>query len=255
MPADKMTPVERWQAVLRREKPDRLPMDYWGTDEATAALILHLGCASKEETLCKLHVDYVVKVAPRYIGPKLRSDEDVFGRRFRDIDYGTGAYRECIHHPLAGFRSIGEVERNYAWPSPDWWDYGDIPDQIRGNEMYPIQGGGSEPYLIYKELRGDEQALVDFIENPEIAHYLLDKLFDLAYEDTRRTLEQARGGDSSGLCRRGHGRPIRPAVLARPYPEIPVARHEADYRPRPPGGRLCLPPQRRILPPDHPRHD
>ena len=24
-----MTPLERWLAVFRREKPDRVPMDYW----------------------------------------------------------------------------------------------------------------------------------------------------------------------------------------------------------------------------------
>jgi uroporphyrinogen decarboxylase len=188
-----MTPRERWQAVFERKTPDRLPMDYWGTDEATAALMKHLGCASRQEALEKLHVDYVVKVAPRYAGPALPPDADVFGRRFRDVDYGAGAYRECVHNPLAGFKSVSEIERNFRWPSPDWWDYGVIPGQIRGNEAHPIQGGGSEPFLIYKELRGDEQSLVDFIENPEIAHYLLDKLFDLAYTDTLRILEQGRG--------------------------------------------------------------
>lgn len=188
-----MTPKERWQAVFERRKPDRMPMDYWGTEEATAALIRHLGCASKEDALRKLRVDYVVKLAPRYKGPALPPDTDVFGRKFRDIDYGTGSYRECIHNPLAGFTSVAEIERNYAWPDPDWWDYGVIPGQIRGNEMYPIQGGGSEPFLIYKELRGDVQSLVDFIENPEIAHYLLDKLFALAFEDTLRIFEQAPG--------------------------------------------------------------
>jgi len=188
-----MTPRERWQAVFERRKPDRLPMDYWGTEEATSALMRRLGCGSKEEALRKLHVDYVVKIAPRYIGPRLAADEDVFGRKFRDVDYGSGVYRECIHNPLAGFKSVEAIERGTTWPSPDWWDYGIIGGQIRGNEMYPIQGGGSEPFLIYKELRGDEQALIDFIENPEIAHYLLDKLFDLAYEDTRRMFEQVPG--------------------------------------------------------------
>lgn len=188
-----MTPRERWQAVFERRKPDRLPMDYWGTDEATAALMRHLGCASKEEALRELHVDYVIKVAPRYIGPKLPADEDVFGRKFKDVDYGSGVYRECVHNPLAGFKSVEEIQSRYFWPNPDWWDYGVIRGQIRGNEMYPIQGGGSEPFLIYKELRGDEQSLVDFIENPEIAHYLLDELFSLAYEDTRRIFEQAPG--------------------------------------------------------------
>lgn len=36
---DVMTPKERCLAVMRREKPDRLPMDYWGMPEATLKLM------------------------------------------------------------------------------------------------------------------------------------------------------------------------------------------------------------------------
>ncbi|MCJ7645191.1 MAG: hypothetical protein MUP28_12055 [Candidatus Aminicenantes bacterium] len=79
------------------------------------------------------------------------------------MDYGTGVYRECVHNPLAGYASLGEIKRNYTWPSPDWWVYSDIREQVRSKEMYPIRGGGSEPFLIYKELRGQEQALVDLL--------------------------------------------------------------------------------------------
>ena len=42
-------------------------------------------------------------------------------------------------------------------------------------------------------LRGIEQAMVDLIEHPDIVHYCLGKLFDLAYQDTLRIYEQARG--------------------------------------------------------------
>ena len=66
-------------------------------------------------------------------------------------------------------------------------------EQIAGWEDYPIQGGGSEPFLIYKNLRGQEQAMMDLVEHPEIVHYCLDKLFDLAYTDTQRILETIPG--------------------------------------------------------------
>jgi len=94
---------------------------------------------------------------------------------------------------LAGFDSVAEIERHYQWPSPDWWDYSGIRGQIRGKEMYPIRGGGSEPFLTYKYLRGQEQAFVDLIEHPDIVHYGLGKLFDLAYENTVRIYEQVPG--------------------------------------------------------------
>lgn len=193
MRKETMTPRERWEAVLRRGKPDRVPMDYWATEEATANLLKHLGCSSKWQMYERLHIDAAVTVEPVYAGPALPRMTDEFGRRFRDVDYGTGFYKECIHHPLAGFKSVAEIEAGYAWPNPDWWDYSGIEDRIRGKEMYPVRGGGSEPLLVYKELRGDEQAMVDFIENPEIVHYCLGKLFDLAYQNTVRIYEQVPG--------------------------------------------------------------
>ncbi|MBI2941103.1 MAG: uroporphyrinogen-III decarboxylase-like protein [Chloroflexi bacterium] len=190
MPRETMTPRERWLAVLTRRQPDRVPMDYWATTEATDRLLRHLGCGSLREALEKLHVDRPVTVAPEYVGPWVADDADVFGSRYQHIDYGTGTYREAVSHPLARFDSVAEIERSYTWPSPDWWDYREIPRQLAGNEMYPIRGGGSEPFLRYKNLRGQEQAFIDLIDNPEIVHYCLDRLFDLAYENTRRIYEQ-----------------------------------------------------------------
>ncbi len=197
MPKETMTPRERWLAVLKREKPDRVPMDYWATAEATDKLKKHLGCRTREQMLDKLRVDYPVSVGPEYIGPKPPRMTDVFGCKYRNVPYGEGAgagvYREVVEHPLARFTSVEEIEREYTWPSPDWYDYGGIPNQIKGKEDHPIRGGGSEPFLIYKNLRGQEQAFIDLVENPEIAHYCLDKLFDLAYENTRRIYEAIPG--------------------------------------------------------------
>jgi len=56
-----------------------------------------------------------------------------------------------------------------------------------------VRGGGSEPFLIYKELRGDQQAFMDMLVNPDIVHYCLDKLFELAYQDTLRIFETIPG--------------------------------------------------------------
>jgi uroporphyrinogen decarboxylase len=193
MPKETMTPRERWLAVLTRQKPDRVPMDYWATEEATARLIAHLGCSSEREALEKLHVDFTVSVGPRYAGPPLPEHTDVFGCRYQEVDYGTGVYAEVISHPLAGYNTTEEIERHYTWPCADWWDYGGIREQVKGNEAYPIRGGGSEPFLTYKSLRGQEQAFMDLVLNPELVHYCLGKLFDLAYENTRRIYEQIPG--------------------------------------------------------------
>ena len=188
-----MAPKERWLAVLRREKPDRIPMDYWGTPEATEKLMCHLGCTTVDEMFARLHIDRPLDVGPRYVGPPLEPGCDMYGRRRRAVDYGTGVYSEVVYHPLAQYTSVEEIEDNYTWPTADWFDYSIIPEQLEGNGHRPVRGGGSEPFLEYAFLRGQEQAYMDLALNPEIVHYCLDKLFDFAYEDTRRIYEQIPG--------------------------------------------------------------
>ena len=193
-----MTSKERWLAVLRREparpaKPDRVPMDYWATGEATQNVMHHLGVDTEAALFERLHIDRPLGVGPRYVGPKPPEGEDIFGCRHVTVDYGTGVYQELANNPLARYNSVGEIEANYTWPDPDWWDYSQIPGQIEGREDRPIQGGGSEPFLLYKSLRGQEQGMMDLLLNPEMVHYCLDKLFHLAYENTRRIYEAIPG--------------------------------------------------------------
>lgn len=193
MPQETMTPRERWLAVLKRQKPDRIPMDYWATAEATEKLLKHLGC-DFDTMIQKLHIDLPVRVGPQYAGPPPEEGKDIFGVSYQSVDYSTGHYAEAAGEPpLSRYTTVEEIESSYRWPAPDDWDYSAIPDQIHGQEHRPVLGGGSEPFLRYKLLRGEEQAFMDLLDNPEIVHYCLDRLFNLAYEDTRRIFEAIPG--------------------------------------------------------------
>ena len=136
--AETMTPRERWRTVFDHKKPDRVPMDYWGTPEITDKLIDFTHSQDRFEMLTKLKVDFVIAVSPKYIGPDLPKGVDVFSREGRSIDYGTGTYWEITFNPLAQFTSVEEIDANYIWPNPDWWDYSDIPQQVRGWDKYPL---------------------------------------------------------------------------------------------------------------------
>jgi hypothetical protein len=74
MPHEAMSPRERWLAVLQRRKPDRVPMDYWATAEATQKLLKHLGCADERVMCDHLHIDLPITVSPRYAGPPIPDD-------------------------------------------------------------------------------------------------------------------------------------------------------------------------------------
>ncbi len=188
-----MTPRERWLATLRREKADRVPCDYRATPEATRKLLDYLGVASVAAMHERLHIDPIVDVGPRYVGPPIPADADVFGIRYEDTDYGLGTYRNAVYHPLAQYETVAQIEREYQWPNRDWWDYTGVPEQVAGREDQVIRGGGSEPFATYKWLRGVEQGYLDLIEKPDMVHYCLGKLYELCYQQTLRTYEAAPG--------------------------------------------------------------
>ena len=193
MAKDRMSPRERLLAVLKREEPDRVPMNWRATKEAREKILKHLELPDKKHFFERLHIDRVIAVGPRYVGPLIPDERDVFGCGYKEIDYGMGIYRECVYHPLAQFETLDEIKHNYKWPSPDWWDYSEIARQVADCEEYPIKGGGSEPFLTYKSLRGQELGTMDLILHPDIVHFCLDKLFDLCYQNTLRIYEQIPG--------------------------------------------------------------
>jgi uroporphyrinogen decarboxylase len=188
-----MTPRERWLTVLNHGKADRVPCDYRATPEATQKLMAHLGLSSMAQVYERLHIDPTVDLGPRYVGPPIPPGEDVFGIRYRASDYGLGTYSDVVHHPLAQYATVAEIEASYTWPNPDWWDYSGIPEQVKGNEDQVIRGGGSEPFATYKFLRGTAQGYIDLIDNPEMVHNVLGKLYELCYQQTLRTYEAAPG--------------------------------------------------------------
>jgi len=193
MPREKMTPRERFHAIVNHEVPDRIPLHYRATEEADAKLLAYLGVSTAQERNEKLHIEPHMGVGGRYVGPKPPPGKDILGLEYRTIEYDGGLYRECANHPLAEYKTVEEIEANFTWPDPDWWDYSHIPAQVEGKDDIPVSGGGSEPFLRYKYLRGDIQAFIDLVENPEIVHYILDKLFGLCYENTRRIYEMIPG--------------------------------------------------------------
>ena len=192
MPKETMTPRERWLAVLRRKTPDRVPMDIWITPEASKKLEAHLD-TDWDGVLERLHIDRPFGAGGRYNGPPPKDGEDIWGVKRRQMAYGTGVYDEAASAPLAPYESVEAIEANYAWPNPDHWDYSHLPEAVRGAEHRIIQGGGSEPFYQYKFLRGDQQAFLDLIEHPDIAHYCLGKIFEIAYQNTLRIVETIPG--------------------------------------------------------------
>ena len=194
MPKESMTPRERWEAVLNHKKPDRVPMDYSATPEVTRAILKYTGCENTGEFFERMHIDHPVHVGPRYVGPPLPEDVNYFGVGMRDMAYAGGVYKEFVSFPLAGYESVDEIERNYTFPTADWFDFSVLPGQIEGRLHRPVTLAGTHYFIDYMRLRGEVQAYIDLIENPEIVDYCHEKLCGFYYEMTRRSFESLPAG-------------------------------------------------------------
>ncbi len=188
-----MTPRERWLALFDGRKPDRIPTDIWATDEVYEQLRQDLNCADNQAVWDKLGIDTPVNLIPWYKGPKLPDNTDFWGVRSKMVDYGTGAYSETDHCPLADATCVDDIHA-HPWPNPDDFDYQRIVPLIEQNDGYrPLRGGGFEPFLLYCKLRGLEKAFEDLLIDTDIAEAGLQHIFDFFYELNRRTFEAAGG--------------------------------------------------------------
>lgn len=190
-----MTSRERWLALFSRQKPDRIPTDYWATNEVTERLQRELGCPTPRDLWNKLHIDRPDWVgAPRTVPnhPAI-PDANIWGVRHRRVDYGTGKYDEQDSHPLADMTEVEQIHA-FKWPSPDDHDFDAVRrrfDELDGR--FPVQCGHYEPFLLYCAMRGMEQSMVDLVAEPDIADAILQHLFDYHYRLNARLFEIGRG--------------------------------------------------------------
>ncbi len=189
-----MTPRERWQALLARKTPDRIPTDYQATDEVTARLRRDLGCADDEALYRKLGIDARRTIEPLWRRPPDRDPQaDMWGIVYRSVSYGSGAYLEPHVLPLAGAQSVEEIHA-HRWPSCEEFDYGAVTRAIERDDGYRfIHSGCYEPFLLYGYLRGLETSLEDLALWPEMADAILGHIFDFYIEHHRRTFAAGRG--------------------------------------------------------------
>jgi len=190
-----MTPRERWLALLAGEKPDRIPTDYWATGEVTRRLMTDLGCDDRDALYDRLHIDGLDSLGAKRMVTAFPGDDqaNIWGLRYRKVDYGTGSYDEIVNHPLADVTCPEQVEQ-FPWPSPDEYDWDDFRQRVAAvTGRRAVRCGGYEPFLLYCQLRGMEQAMMDLLTEPEIADAIFTKLFDYSYRVNSRMFELARG--------------------------------------------------------------
>jgi len=193
-----MTPRERWMALFRGERPDRIPCDYWGTAEITQRLIRDLGCDSEPALWRRLGIDKCVFLGARH--PRAKEDTwhlpslfSLFGIETRPVEYGDGigVYDEAVNPPLEHAESVAEID-DVPWPDPRDFDYGGLRAECAlYHAEYPILGAAYEPFYLYCRLRGMERALEDVAANPEFVEALMGRIYRLFEGIVRNSVEAA----------------------------------------------------------------
>jgi len=201
---------ERVSTALSHAEPDRVPIDYWATSEINARLLERYGYSSQEQILERFDVDLRYIDGPRYIGPEptIRDDgsvEDHWGVPRVQVQVGsgekTGAYREVRDFPLESAQSLEEIRDYPKWPSPDWFDYGCVAEQVAdvrsAGKAVVFMGDRMNRCAQLKPamyVRGIAKILEDLVLAPEIAEYLFGRISDFYQQYARRTFEAAGGG-------------------------------------------------------------
>lgn len=194
-----LTHRERVRLALAHQQTDRVPiaMVCSGINEPARTHLDQLLRSQRNTTLDAyleplLDIRYV---EPAYIGPPLPAGTDIWGVRRRSMSFGAGAYDEIEHYPLANAEHAGDLDA-HRWPSPDWFDYDALREQIRRLRRqgdYCLMAHNGNPFESSWYMRGLEQAMMDMALDPDLLHGILERVTNFFSAYFKRVLEAADG--------------------------------------------------------------
>lgn len=191
--ADSMSPRERVLAAMRRRRPDRIPK----TLSFTPALEEEF----RQRTGSESPSDYF-RLEPRHVGIAATRNRRDFSKYLSDVpdleshdEWGIGYISAGFYHfwrmvhPLRNAKTPREIAA-YPWPdvlAPYRWQH--LPEAVRTwqSRGYPVCGG--PPCQLFETswyLRGQEQLLIDFYDNQDVATAILDTINTVMVEAAER---------------------------------------------------------------------
>lgn len=178
-----LLPRERVLEALAHRSTDRVPLDFWATPETWDKLKEYFRTVEEETVLQTLGID-IRQVQPDYIGPSLERKEDgtyfdAMGVHRRPVKNEFCEYEEYASSPLGYVECVEDFESYDRWPRLEDYDFKGL-SQKAGNlhETYYMKLETGGLFEFAWALRGYEQFMMDMVLEPEIAHYIMDKITD-----------------------------------------------------------------------------
>ena len=179
-----MTPRERVLAAINRQPPDKTPKQASFTEAIMERF--------RKETGSRNPTEYF-KMEPRGVGFKTPAPLPDLSRFYSKPlppnaylmdDYGRVRVPGDFYHftkpeyPMADFPSLAQVEA-YPWPNiraKERHDHLEGAVRQLNDAGYSVHGGMGHIWEISWQLRNMERLMMDFVDCPEIAEFILDKL-------------------------------------------------------------------------------
>lgn len=197
-----MNSKERILTAIRREQPDRVPIDLLPNRWVAERLHRDLGTRSHRELLERLHCDVVDLrgvVDPVYRGPVPFSRdlgdgvrENLWGWRQKVVETATGPEDCFVDFALAEARSVDDLAR-HRWPEADWFDFSDLAGRLDPWRDFAVMASGPSVFQHATFLRRIDLLLMDMAADPEMAHDLMDRFTRFYVEYFDRMLTAAKG--------------------------------------------------------------
>lgn len=187
---------ERVTTALRHMQPDRCPVDFWAVPEVVSRLCGHFNVSCEEDLydIFETDLQFVSPVSTLPPFEKLSDGSffDEMGVHRRPVKNEYCTYDEYASSPLEFVEDIADFSRYKNWPDAAAYDWAHFKEQISAQHekrFTKLYAGGIFEYAW--ALRGYQQFMMDMLLQPEIAHFIMDKLCQYWCDYIRFALDAA----------------------------------------------------------------
>ena len=177
-----MTSKERVLTALAHKTPDRCPVDVMLEWSTAARLMKEFGFTSEEQLYDLLESDLQFVFPATTSTPEYLPDGswyDRMGLHAHNVSNAFTTYAEIASNPLADAETVGDLAAYTRYPTTAdllWDTLRPAAEHVQKKRAVKLHTGGM--FELIRDYRGYEQILVDMVCNPEMVHYLMNRICD-----------------------------------------------------------------------------
>lgn len=191
-----MTSRERVLAALDHKETDRVPIAMvCGGINPPAMKDLDEFLQRTRGIDARCYINSFLDVAELWVTGDFNQDVDMWGVARKEISYGVGSYSEIIHYPLREMNTLQEI-RQHAFPRLKDMNVEERVGEIkylRKNSEQAIVLANANLFETTWYMRGFEQAFEDMLLQPDLIHFIMDRVTTFFSDYFYQILSRCRG--------------------------------------------------------------